>query len=268
MDDAPLFAPSLRLAACALGAALALGGCSHGIESMPLEFTSFTYHDGSYSLRFRSDEEIISLFERHTGDGQIGEWFTCALDDDQDFTVGHAMIYSLVGGVDFEGISEIKGYNYVVNAHFYKTTPDRSTQTELLKPAIQRLLADKAHVPCKLSITAFLYDAYYSKTLQLPVDQVLTEVARHRERPVQWQPEPIVIGRSPLVPRIEPLPLYSDRLQIIDNDTGRPRGHVAYVVKRSDGYLEHGETDFNGLTHEVMSLTRETVKLYLDDSVP
>ncbi|WP_141231068.1 MULTISPECIES: hypothetical protein [Pseudomonas] len=268
MDDAPLFAPSLRLAACALGAAVSLGGCSHGIDSMPLQFSSFSYHDGSYYLRFRSDEEIVSLFERHTGDGQIGEWFTCALDDDQDFTVGHAMIYSLVGGVDFEGISEIKGYNYVVSAHFYKTTPDRSTQTDLLKPAIHRLLAGKTSIPCKLSITAFAYDAYYSKTMQVPVNQLLTEVARHRDPLPEWLPEPIVAGRSPLVPLIDPLPLYTARLQIIDNDTGRPRNRVAYTIKRSDGYLEHGEADFDGMTHEVLSLTRETVKLYVEDPVP
>ncbi|MDD1014573.1 hypothetical protein [Pseudomonas rubra] len=263
-----LFAPSLRLAACALGAALTLGGCTHGIDSMPLEFSSFTYNNGAYYLRFRSDEEIVSLFERHTGDGQIGEWFTCALDDDQDFTVGHAMIYSLVGGVDFEGISEIKGYNYVVQASFYKTTPDRTTRTDLLKPAIHRLLEGKTHIPCKLSITAFLYNAYYSKTLQLPVNQVLAEVARHRDRLPEWVPDPIVIGRPPLVPQIEALPLYTARLQIIDNDTGRPRSYASYSVKRGDGYLEYGKADFDGMTHEVLSLTRETIKLYVEDPVP
>ncbi|CAM3815913.1 hypothetical protein PSWA111526_12865 [Pseudomonas wadenswilerensis] len=264
----PLFAPSFRLAACALGAALSLGGCSHGIESMPLEFSSFTYHDGSYYLRFRSDEEIVSLFKRHTGDGQIGEWLKCALGDDQDFTVGHAMIYNLGGGVDFEGISEIRGYNYVVWARFNKTTPDRSTETALLKPAIHRLLEGKTSIPCKLSITAFAYNAYYSKTMQLPVAQVLSEVAKHRDRLPEWVPDPIVVGRAPLVPLIDPLPLYSDRMQIIDTDTGKPRGYVPYVVKRSDGYLEHGESDFDGLTHEVLSLTRETVKLYVEDPVP
>ena len=264
----PLFAPSLRLAACALGAALSLGGCSHGIESMPLEFSSFTYHDGSYYLRFRSDEEIVSLFKRHTGDGQIGEWLKCALDDDQDFTVGHAMIYNLGGGVDFEGISEVRGYNYVVWARFNKTTPDRSTETALLKPAIHRLLAGKTSIPCKLSITAFPYNAYYSKTMQLPVAQVLSEVAKHRDRLPEWVPYQVDAGRPPLVPQFEPVPLYGKRLQMIDTDTGKPRGYVPYIVKRRDGYLERGETDYDGLTHEVLSLTPETVQLYLDEPVP
>ncbi|MNH03859.1 hypothetical protein D3C85_1437190 [compost metagenome] len=104
--------------------------------------------------------------------------------------------------------------------------------------------------------------------MQLPVAQVLSEVAKHRDRLPEWVPDPIVVGRAPLVPLIDPLPLYSDRMQIIDTDTGKPRGYVPYVVKRSDGYLEHGESDFDGLTHEVLSLTRETVKLYVEDPVP
>ncbi|QBF26946.1 hypothetical protein EXN22_15075 [Pseudomonas tructae] len=263
-----LFAPSLRLAACALGAALSLGGCSHGIDSMPLEFSSFTYNNGSYYLRFRSDEEIVSLFERHTGDGQIGEWLTCALGDDQDFTVGHAMKYNLAGGVDFEGISEIKGYNYVVWARFNKTPKSRNNNDDLLKPAIQRLLAGKSTIPCKLSITAFAYQAYYSKTMQVPVAQLLAEVARHRDRLPDWAP--VELSAAHPAPLLEPLrmPLYSKRMQIIDTETGEPRGHVAYVIKRQDGYLERGETDYYGNTHEVMTLTPETLDLYLDEAVP
>lgn len=72
---------------------------------------------------------------------------------------------------------------------------------------------------------------------------------------------------TPLAPfaRQVEAPLYSARLPITDSETGRPLPRVAYVIQRKDGYLEYGTSDAEGYTHEVISLTRETIKLYLVD---
>lgn len=261
------------VAGCALAAsALFTSGCvkDHGIDPMPLRFLSFTDNTHRYDLRFQADEDLSSLFERHTGTGQISEGLVCALDGDENFDLEHVIVYNLSGWPDFESRAADGSYNYLAQMRFSKTEPNRSTSTDLTRDTIQRLLEKRTTIPCKLYITAFPYRAYFTLVMRIPVSVLLPEVNKHDYRPYI----PPYVWAAPTLPDATPLApfakqvqatLYSARLPITDPETGRTLPRVAYVIQRKDGYLEYGTSDSEGYTHEVMSLTRETIKLYLVD---
>lgn len=262
------FALGVTLAA----SALFTSGCvkDHGIDPLPLRFQSFTDSKYRYDLRFQADEDLLSLFERHTGTGQISERLVCALDGDENFDLEHVITYNLSGSPEFESRAPDGSFNYLARMSFDKTQPSRSSSTELNRETIQRLLEKRTTIPCKLYITAFPYHAYFSLVMRIPVSVLLAEVDKHDYRPYI----PPYVWAAPALPDTTPLApfakqveatLYSARLPITDSETGQPRRGVAYVIKRRDGFLEYGTSDFDGYTHEVMSLTRETIKLYLVD---
>lgn len=261
----------------ALGFTLAAGallssGCvkDHGIDPLPLRFVSFSDNPYRYDLRFQADEDLLSLFERHTGNGQISERLVCALDGDENFDLEHVITYNLSGSPEFESRAPDGSFNYLAQMSFDKTLPSRSSSTELTRETIQRLLENRTTIPCKLYITAFPYHAYFSLVMRIPVSALLAEVNKHDYSPYippfVWA-APTLDDATPLAPfaRQVEAPLYSARLPITDSETGRPLPRVAYVIQRKDGYLEYGTSDAEGYTHEVISLTRETIKLYLVD---
>ena len=261
----------------ALGFTLAAGallssGCvkDHGIDPVPLRFLSFSDNPYRYDLRFQADEDLLSLFERHTGNGQISERLVCALDGDENFDLEHVITYNLSGSPEFESLAPDGSFNYLAQVSFDKTLPSRSSSTELTRETIQRLLENRTTIPCKLYITAFPYHAYFSLVMRIPVSVLLAELNQHDYSPYippfVWA-APTLDDATPLAPfaRQVEAPLYSARLPITDSETGRPLPRVAYVIQRKDGYLEYGTSDAEGYTHEVISLTRETIKLYLVD---
>uniref|UniRef100_A0A1I8ABD6 Type VI secretion system tip protein VgrG n=1 Tax=Steinernema glaseri TaxID=37863 RepID=A0A1I8ABD6_9BILA len=78
-----------------------------------------------YDLRFQADEDLLSLFERHTGNGQISERLVCALDGDENFDLEHVITYNLSGSPEFESRAPDGSFNYLAQMSFDKTLPSR-----------------------------------------------------------------------------------------------------------------------------------------------
>ncbi|CAI8919700.1 PAAR domain-containing protein [Pseudomonas fluorescens] len=63
-----------------------------------------------------------------------------------------------------------------------------------------------------------------------------------------------------------PMPVhFSDKFQLIDEDSGEPLPDHVYAFQRADGSIEHGVSDKNGYTHVVSSHLAETITLFLED---
>lgn len=70
---------------------------------------------------------------------------------------------------------------------------------------------------------------------------------------------------APFVP-VLPMPVYfNDRLQLINQETGKPIANHAYGIQRANGSIEHGVSDDQGFTHMVSSNLAENLKLFLED---
>lgn len=62
-----------------------------------------------------------------------------------------------------------------------------------------------------------------------------------------------------------PMPVhFTDRLQVVNQDTGEPVSYHPYIIQRGDGSEESGVTDAAGFTHTVSSHLAETIKLFVE----
>lgn len=63
-----------------------------------------------------------------------------------------------------------------------------------------------------------------------------------------------------------PMPVYfSDKFQLVDEDSGEPMPDHIYAIQRADGSVEHGVSDAMGYTHAVNSHLPESVTLFFED---
>lgn len=63
-----------------------------------------------------------------------------------------------------------------------------------------------------------------------------------------------------------PMPVYfSDKFQLVDEDSGAPMPDHVYAIQRADGSVEHGVSDAMGYTHAVNSHLPESVTLFFED---
>jgi uncharacterized protein (DUF2345 family) len=63
-----------------------------------------------------------------------------------------------------------------------------------------------------------------------------------------------------------PMPVhFSDKFQLVDEDSGEPMPNHVYAFQRANGRIEHGISDEQGYTHVVSSHLPETITLLLED---
>jgi uncharacterized protein (DUF2345 family) len=78
----------------------------------------------------------------------------------------------------------------------------------------------------------------------------------------------VIIGQSgggAAFSSLLPMPVhFTDRLQVVNEATGKPIPYHPYTIQRGDGSEEHGITDAVGFTHTVSSHLAETIKLFVE----
>ncbi|BAV77119.1 hypothetical protein PCAU_4910 [Pseudomonas chlororaphis subsp. aurantiaca] len=150
---------------------------NHGKTPANLEFVSTSRIENftAYTIHFNSDVDLLDLYGKGRGRGQISTKLLCALGADQDFTVGHFMEPSASGLIEDDTLhSSREKFSYLTSALLSDTF--EPTQPKRTIHELNQLLANKQNIPCKAVITAFGYKAYYSNTLQLPVAGLLHEI--------------------------------------------------------------------------------------------
>ncbi|WP_369992237.1 PAAR domain-containing protein [Pseudomonas xanthosomatis] len=70
---------------------------------------------------------------------------------------------------------------------------------------------------------------------------------------------------APVTP-VTPMPVYfSDKILLVNAETGKPLPNHAYAVQRANGSLEQGISDEMGYTHLISSNLAENIKLFVQD---
>lgn len=149
----------------------------HGKPPANLEFMSVARIEDftAYSIHFSSDIDLLDLYGKGRGKGQISTQLLCALGSDLDFNVEHFMEPSASGLInDNDSHSTGKKFNYFTRT-LLSNSFEPSQPTKVIAE-LNRLLANKQTIPCKAVITAYGYKPYYSNTLQLPVADLLREI--------------------------------------------------------------------------------------------
>jgi len=145
-----------------------------------LTYTDFvSIGNGLYDLEFRSDIDLLNLFQR--GEGFIGGMMHCALSDDTDFSIEHVLQQSGYGSIESgaHGSSD-QGFEFVATISFRETFNEGRSSRSITEAELRALLSGKATIPCKYVATIYGFKPYYSGTLMVPVRDVFRELDRSK----------------------------------------------------------------------------------------
>ena len=130
-----------------------------------------------YYIKFKSDIDIMNLFDRDKRVDVIYRGIECALADDTDFAVDKSIQFSARGLVDpDESKGSDVGLSYIANARLVETYNNQSSTRYLTTSELNQFLSNKQQVPCKVLMTAWGYKPYYSNTMNIPVADLLREI--------------------------------------------------------------------------------------------
>jgi hypothetical protein len=101
----------------------------------------------------------------------------CSLNRDTEFSSEHSIPVKAEGRVTASSQAK-PNYKFSSDLIFYYTNPN-GTQRDLNNyDAIKPLLASQASIPCKVRMTAYGYEAYYTNTLFIPSRVMIEQIFR------------------------------------------------------------------------------------------
>ncbi|WP_426235880.1 hypothetical protein [Pseudomonas sp. TWP3-2] len=130
-----------------------------------------------YAIKYQSDVDVLDLFDRGERQGMVSGKLKCALGEDQDFSPGKSLRFSAFGLIESERNEGNQArFTYFTSAFVTETSSSRSSERNLSPAEINQLLSGKQQIPCKVVVTAYGYNPYYSNTMNIPVADLLREV--------------------------------------------------------------------------------------------
>lgn len=162
-------------------------GCQAKAPVAKLKYFDFTTgSDGTYHLKFTSDQPVLDLFASDKSQRVVYAALKCALGNDQNFDIEHSMKYRVEGTFEKDGTQPTAGQlPHVFDAivHFWVSGPTEHSRNRYLhKEELAVLLKDKATIPCMVRMTVNFSSPYYSEIMQVPTKDLVAVV---RPRPVQ-----------------------------------------------------------------------------------
>jgi hypothetical protein len=165
-----------------VGLALACTACFSTPERpATLTFSKFAPSGYGYELTFESDTDFFASYWVRDRRPVVGRFLSCSLDDDTDFSVGHELSRFLRGNIESNGprgTNQLTTFTYKVWLDFRETKNGGTTEQGLSRATVNKLLAGRSNIPCRVVMTIYLSKPYYSKTMQVPVTALLDKVNR------------------------------------------------------------------------------------------
>lgn len=145
-------------------------GCvkTAGIPPVDLTLSSSVLSSNNlFTAYFSSTVDLQNAFNDYEKSNQLTPTLICSLNRDIDFSSEHSIAIKAEGRVDASSQAK-PNYKFSSDLIFYYANPD-GTQRDLNDyDAIKPLLTSQTSIPCKVRITAYGYEAYYTNTLFIP----------------------------------------------------------------------------------------------------
>ncbi|MFD2884521.1 hypothetical protein ACFS4T_25885 [Pseudomonas lini] len=151
-----------------------------------IEFASIEYDSGLYNLRFRSDRDLVNLYEAHGINAQVGTWLSCSLDGDVDFfSILHHIRLSGRAVVDEVHIIEgDRRYEFSSRLMFEEDEDEGASSRPIQKEVLLSLLEKNRNIfRARRQLLRFFYNAYYSKVMYIPTSRIIAEVEKEITAP-------------------------------------------------------------------------------------
>ncbi|WP_166219617.1 hypothetical protein [Pseudomonas atagonensis] len=161
-------------------AVLLCSGCVKTASIPPADLTLSSFELGASNLftaHFSSTVDLQNAFNDYEKANQLSPTLICSLNRDTEFSSEHSIAIKAEGRV--LASSQAKpNYKFSSELIFYYTNPN-GTQRDLNDyEAIKPLLESQTSIPCKVRITAYGYEAYYSNTLDIPSRVMIEQIFR------------------------------------------------------------------------------------------
>ncbi|PNG41388.1 hypothetical protein A1354_08905 [Pseudomonas asplenii] len=150
--------------------ALLCTGCVKTASIPPAELTLSSFELGPANLftaHFNSTVDLQNAFNDYESSNQLSPTLICSLNRDMEFSSEHPIAVKAEGRVNASSQAR-PNYKFSSDLIFYNTNPNGAQRDLNDYDAIKPLLASQASIPCKVRITAYGYEAYYTNTLFIP----------------------------------------------------------------------------------------------------
>lgn len=148
-----------------------------------LEFKSFDRTPDGYRVRFVSDVDL----SRREDEMRVGEWLVCELDGDTDFSVQHRISQFARGDIAPDRGDAADGggggWTYRADIDFYQTLDQGTSEQYLESDEVRKLLARRQVIACRVVMTIYLGQPYYSRTMQMPVREIVAGLDAEEAEP-------------------------------------------------------------------------------------
>ncbi len=157
----------------------------HGKPAANLTFLSMSkrmYGNTSlpiYTMILASDQNFSTFFKQKNDQTPIFKWLFCSLNGDEDFSVTHRPRWTLDGNMASDPQRNIGGkYIYKIKVNFYENLGNGNNNLISDREIIKLFLVKNSSIPCKLMMTVFLRNPYYSETMHIPSNELLKVIGR------------------------------------------------------------------------------------------
>jgi hypothetical protein len=159
-----------------IGLVMMIGACSHNKPAANLNFVKISKMQYGYQIVFESDLNVEALFAGNRNQKVIHRRFVCALDDDRDFSLEHTIARTFDGTMDVSNAGKVLAngkFGYTSQGDFIETLNNGSSDSDIDAKVLR---AAKQTVPCKLYMTVYLSNPYFSETLFIPTAALLKAI--------------------------------------------------------------------------------------------
>ncbi len=154
-------------------------GCSHAKPIANLKYAEINKVPRAYEIKFSSDLNLDTLFNPDADEKVVARRLICALEDDHDFSVKHTIKRFFRGefiALPAAPASQAGQFHYLAKSDFYETLDDDASRDHISDETLRKLLSGKKTIPCKVVMTVYMKEPYYSATMLVPVSDILKQI--------------------------------------------------------------------------------------------
>lgn len=162
----------------------AVPACSPNRPVANLKFVEATNSGSHIRIHYQSDTDFDSVVDRAGKRKVVTTRLRCALEEDQDFSVGH-IIERYGEGQDIkEEVFSKTIIGYIATMYFFETFNKDTTRRYISGEELRVILGRREKIPCKVVMTIYLSRPYYSATMWIPSSEILKALPQDFSMPI------------------------------------------------------------------------------------
>jgi len=163
----------------ALWLAILCAGCERDAHKPEAELTYIGINrvaNNVYAINYTSNMDLLNIFSRAEGEGQLSTMLICSLDGDPVFSRDHVIEKRFEGLIGVTG--QTPGPPYVFSTEgTFNYVYDKLQSQRVYSPAeLRKLLLLRPYIICKAAITVFGYTGYHSKPMRVPTADIVRDI--------------------------------------------------------------------------------------------